>query len=35
MKPIQETLRLFVPAILFLIFTIYLMASDANIVGPY
>ncbi len=35
MKPIQESLRVFVPAIMFVILTIYLLISDATVVGPF
>ena len=34
-KEISEQLRIVVPAVLFVILTIYLLTSDTSIVGPY
>lgn len=31
----SESIRTFLPAILFLLLTIYLIASDSSVVGPY
>lgn len=34
-KAIGESLRIFIPLVVFLILTIYLLTSDPGIVGPY
>ena len=34
-EEISEHLRIIVPAVLFVILTIYLLTSDSSIVGPY